>query len=304
MQKRSRATDSDSARAGSGLSWTRDGDDMKRAWRRLTAAALAAGLLWFAWFENCTIVTEQLEVTLPSMPAALSGLRIAVVADLHGVRLGRENARLLRALASARPDLIAVCGDLIDDAAQLAWATALLGECVKIAPVYYVTGNHEWACGAARSLMAALEREGVCVLGNDYRVLSAGGRTLVIAGAHDPNGPYDMERPEALVARIRAQCGDAPIVMLSHRNDALDGWASLGVELVLCGHGHGGVIRLPGVGGLLGTDRSLLPEYTAGLYRAGATQMAVSRGLGNVGGIPRLCNRPELLIVTLQAEKA
>lgn len=277
---------------------------MKRLRRRLVALALAAALGWFFWFENNAIVTQEQPVALAALPDAFAGFRIAVVADLHGKRFGRGGAALLDALEKAQPDLIAVCGDLVDDPAQVERMAALMGACCDIAPVYYVTGNHEWACGAARPLMAALEDAGVCVLQNDFRVLSCGGAQIVLAGVHDPNGPSDMERPEALVARIRAQCGDAPIVLLSHRNEAPEVWAQRGVELVLCGHGHGGVVRLPGVGALFGQGRTLLPDYAAGLYRAGETQMLVSRGLGNVDGTVRLFNRPDLPVVILTGEKA
>ena len=92
--------------------------------------------------------------------------------------------------------------------------------------------------------------------------------------------------------------------MLNHRNDALEHWAALGADLVISGHGHGGVIRLPGVGGLLGVDRSFFPAYSAGLYDKDGTCMAVSRGLGPAGGLPRLFNRPDVPIIVLRAGKA
>ena len=81
--------------------------------------------------------------------------------------------------------------------------------------------------------------------------------------------------------------------------------SELGVDAVLCGHAHGGLIRLPFAGGLIGTDRSLIPDYDAGLYTAGRTQMVVSRGLGRIGlgsvGLPvRLFNRPHLPVIVLE----
>lgn len=87
---------------------------------------------------------------------------------------------------------------------------------------------------------------------------------------------------------------DAYILMLSHRNDELDLWANMGVQTVLCGHGHGGIVRLPFAGAVFGTHLDLFPDYTAGLYRKGQTSMIVSRGLG---GQPEAAaahrNRPE-----------
>ncbi len=277
---------------------------MARRWRRIAAALLLPALLWLCWFENRCIVSEVYEVTLPALGAAFDGLRVALVTDTQGAAFGRDNARLIAAVQSARPDLIAVCGDMIEDASDIPACASLLGNLTALAPVYYVTGNHEWASGAARELMDTLEIAGVTVLGNDYRVLGRGGEKLVISGVHDPNGPYDMERPAQLVARIRESEPAAPILMLAHRNDGLEMWAALGVDLVLCGHGHGGVICLPGIGGLLGVDRSFFPKYSAGLYSRDGTRMAVSRGLGPAGGLPRLGNRPDVPIIILRAGKA
>ena len=277
---------------------------MARLRRRIAAALVLPALLWFFWFENSVIVSETYEAELSSLPEAFDGFRLALVTDTQGKLFGRDNGRLFDAVAAAEPDAIAVCGDMIEDAADVAACASLLGRLTAVAPVYYVTGNHEWASGAARTLMAALEQAGAAVLGNDYRVLRRGGEKIIIAGVHDPNGPYDMERPEQLIARIRDAEGNAPIVLLAHRNDGLSAWAALGVDLVLCGHGHGGVVRLPAVGGLLGADRSLFPKYSAGLYRQGAAQMVVSRGLGPAGGLPRLFNRPDVPVVVLRAGKA
>ena len=94
--------------------------------------------------------------------------------------------------------------------------------------------------------------------------------------------------------------GDVYTVLLAHRNEDLPRWAALGVDVVLCGHAHGGVIRLPFVGGLLGTDRQLFPEFTAGLFTENCTSMVVSRGLGNSGVPFRLFNRPHIPVVSLE----
>ena len=107
-----------------------------------------------------------------------------------------------------------------------------------------------------------------------------------------------------LVREIRQSRGrDAYILMLSHRNDELDLWANMGVQTVLCGHGHGGIVRLPFVGAVFGTHLDLFPDYTAGLYRKGQTSMIVSRGLGGSRKLPlRIGNRPEIVTVILKAE--
>ena len=143
----------------------------------------------------------------------------------------------------------------------------------------------------------------VC-LRNDFVYLERGGDVLVLGGVDDPNGPYDQKRPAQLVREIRQQYGkDAYILMLSHRNDELDLWANMGVQTVLCGHGHGGIVRLPFVGAVFGTHLDLFPDYTAGLYQKGQTSMIVSRGLGGSRKLPlRIGNRPEIVTVILKTD--
>ena len=141
-------------------------------------------------------------------------------------------------------------------------------------------------------------------LADEYRLLKKGQASIVLAGVDDPNGPYDQKRPAQLVREIRQSWGRAAyILMLSHRNDELDLWANMGVQTVLCGHGHGGIVRLPFVGAVFGTHLDLFPDYTAGLYRKGQTSMIVSRGLGGSRKLPlRIGNRPEIVTVILKAE--
>lgn len=182
----------------------------------------------------------------------------------------------------------------------------LLDGLTALAPTFYVTGNHEWVLSREKRevLFSMLDAAGVVRLQNEYRLLKKGQASIVLAGVDDPNGPYDQKRPAQLVREIRQQYGkDAYILMLSHRNDELDLWANMGVQTVLCGHGHGGIVRLPFVGAVFGTHLDLFPDYTAGLYRKGQTSMIVSRGLGGSRKLPlRIGNRPEIVTVILKAE--
>lgn len=270
--------------------------------RRIMAAVLAlCGVLALLYDSNRTVECTVLPVPVHQLPASFSGLRVAVVADLHGSAFGADSGILLRCVEQAQPDLIAICGDLFDQRTDRNMLEPLLKGLVAIAPVYYVTGNHEWTCTDLRQILARMQDWGVCVLANDYRVLERGGEKLVLAGVHDPNGPYDMKPPEQLLSQLRAEAGaDACVLLLAHRNDRLTQWAQLGVNLVFCGHGHGGVVRLPVVGGLVAPGGRIPARYEAGLYTLGATRMAVSRGLGNTPGTVRLFNRPEVLLAVLQ----
>lgn len=262
------------------------------------AALLAAGfLLW----GNCSLQTTETALVSPALPPAFDGLRIVELADLHGRVFGRGSRRLLAAVRRAEPDLICIDGDLFDEHTDLTMLPPLLRGLCAIAPVYYVTGNHEWRVPGLRGILAQMRACGVTVLQDDWRVLRRGEDALVLAGTDDPCGPAERKTPAELIADIRAEAGEAAfLLLLTHRNDQLPQWSALGVQAVLAGHCHGGVVRLPFVGGLFGTDRRLFPAWDAGLYRQGETALYVSRGLGYTNVHFRLFNRPEVAVIVLR----
>ncbi len=263
----------------------------------LTALLAAGFLLW----GNCSLQTTETALVSPALPPAFDGLRIVELADLHGRVFGRGSRRLLAAVRRAEPDLICIDGDLFDEHTDLAMLPPLLRGLCAIAPVYYVTGNHEWRVPGLRGILAQMRACGVTVLQDDWRVLRRGEDALIVAGTDDPCGPAERKTPAELIADIRAEAGEAAfLLLLTHRNDQLPQWSALGVQAVLAGHCHGGVVRLPFVGGLFGTDRRLFPAWDAGLYRQGETVLYVSRGLGYTNVHFRLFNRPEVAVIVLR----
>lgn len=263
----------------------------------LTALLAAGFLLW----GNCSLQTTETALVSPALPPAFDGLRIVELADLHGRVFGRGSRRLLAAVRRAEPDLICIDGDLFDEHTDLAMLPPLLRGLCAIAPVYYVTGNHEWRVPGLRGILAQMRACGVTVLQDDWRVLRRGEDALIVAGTDDPCGPAERKTPAELIADIRAEAGEAAfLLLLTRRNDQLPQWSALGVQAVLAGHCHGGVVRLPFVGGLFGTDRRLFPAWDAGLYRQGETALYVSRGLGYTNVHFRLFNRPEVAVIVLR----
>lgn len=276
---------------------------MKKIRRLLALLALFALAAGFVYWQNFTLQVEPVKLFFESLPPQFDGLRVAELSDLHGRSFGKNNVRLLRTLQKARPDMICICGDLFDEKTDLTMLEPLLTGLTDIAPVYYVTGNHEWQVKNLREILQKMRAWGVTVLENEGRVLCRGGAEMVVAGVHDPCGPYDMKTPAALVRELRSVQGNDFILMLSHRNDELAMWSQLGVQLVLSGHCHGGVVRLPFVGGVFGTRRELFPEYDAGVYRQDGTTLFVSRGLGYTNVHFRLFNRPHVPIMILRSGK-
>lgn len=264
------------------------------------AAALLCALALLTADSNLRLVTTEYALTFSALPAEFDGFRVLQLSDVHGAVFGRDNARLLRAAAAAEPDLIALTGDLADEGTDLADVDTLLAGLTAIAPVYYVSGNHEWSAGMLDALALLFQRHGICRLRNESLPLERGDVRILLAGVEDPNGPRDMEKPDALLARLREEYPQDFVLLLAHRNDWPEKYPELPAELILCGHAHGGVVRLPGIGGILGTGRTLFPDYTAGLYPCGQYRMLVSRGLGNGTPIPRFLNNPELVSVTLR----
>lgn len=266
----------------------------------IVVIAILAALLLLSKFG---LSVTRLTLEFSNLPRGFDGFKVVQLSDLHGSEFGKDNARLIEAVAAEEPDIIALTGDFLDEGGagrELPGVEALARELVKIAPVYFVSGNHDWASGAAQELFDALEAAGVTCLRNDFLTLERGGDSLVLAGVEDPNGPADMEGPETFVSRLRAAAPAAFVLLLAHRAYWAERHPGLDVDLILCGHTHGGIVRLPFIGGVAGTNFSLFPEYDAGLFDAGRYKLFISRGLGNSVPLPRFLNTPEIASVTLK----
>ena len=274
-------------------------------WLVLLPALVLAGAFWFRW-QCWGMTVTHTEVKLSGLPGEFDGYKIVHLSDLHGHEYGEGNSELLARVREQKPDLIVITGDLIDQESQLQMIPALAKGLSAIAPAYYVTGNHEWSLGTAKvkELKNLLAQCGVTALSNQYEILERDGARLVLAGVDDPNGYADQKTPGELYAQIENKAPGLFTVLLAHRNDRFGQYAAAGYDFVLSGHGHGGIVRLPFVGGLVGTGRELFPEWTSGLYTVGDSTLFVSRGLGN-NTVPfqgfRIFNRPELAIITLRA---
>lgn len=255
-------------------------------------------LLMIAAINNSAhkLETTRYSVESAKLPTAFDGFKIVQLSDLHGADFGDKLYEEVRALS---PDIIALTGDFITDAEDLAAVDKLVSKLVTIADVYYISGNHDYGSGEIEALTEILERYGVNFLRNEYGLIERDGAHIVIAGVEDPNSWAEMKMPDELAREISEEYPDTYTLLLAHRNYWAEEYPSLPVDLILCGHTHGGIIRLPGVGGILSTDRTLFPDYEAGEYFCGQYEMVVSRGLGNSILIPRLFNIPEIVSVTL-----
>lgn len=267
----------------------------------IAAVLVLALLIWLLW-ANSSPAATQVTVASGALPEAFEGFKIAHVSDLHNAVFGRKNEKLLSLIRAAKPDIIAITGDLIDSRhTDIDSALAFVEAAAEIAPVYYVTGNHESRLDFDE-IEPRLIAAGARVLRNEAEDIGRGGERIRLAGIDDPSFIRTGGTAEERAAAELEQLGDGGgtfTVLLAHRPELVEVYAEYGAGLVLSGHAHGGQVRLPLLGGLYAPGQGLLPEYDSGLYSLGETQMVVSRGLGNSVAPLRVNNRPELVIVTL-----
>ncbi len=263
-------------------------------------------IVWTAW-GNTALERNTYTIRSPELPDVFDGYRIAQVSDLHNAEFGDRNQRLLEMLREAEPDMIAITGDLIDSRkTNIAVALAFAEEAVKIAPCYYVSGNHEARVAEYQDLKTSLEAAGVTVLDDAQVKIEVSGESITVIGVNDPCFHADYLTSDAAVMDRKLSelsSGDAGFaILLSHRPELFDTYVAHDMDLVLTGHAHGGQFRLPLIGGLIAPNQGLFPKYDDGLYSEGNTNMIVSRGLGN-SIIPfRFSNRPEVVLIELKGQ--
>lgn len=275
---------------------------------KLLLAVLAALLVGWTLWGNTALMVHPITISSSRLPPSFSGFRIAQVSDLHNAEFGKSNSRLLDLLSQCEPDIIVITGDLVDSRrTDLPVALAFVREAVQIAPVYYVTGNHEARLPQYAALRTGLEEAGAVVLEDETAELSRGGETVTLIGLSDPAFSLPRGTAEEVSQRMEEALDSltaaAPgyTVLLSHRPELFDCYAAWGVDLVFSGHAHGGQFRLPLAGGLIAPNQGLFPKYDAGVFSQNSTHMVVSRGLGNSIIPLRFCNRPEIILAELQS---
>ena len=273
----------------------------------VAAAVLVALVIWIAW-GNTALELNTYTISSAKLPQSFDGYRIAHVSDLHNAEMGKDNEKLLTILRNADPDMIAITGDLIDSrSTNVEIALNFIREAVKIAPCYYVTGNHEARVNEYDELKSGMESAGVIVLEDAQTEISLDGDTITLIGVNDPSYQTDYLFGDSetvmntKLEELRTENGEFT-VLLSHRPELFDAYTDHGMDLVLSGHAHGGQFRLPFIGGVVAPNQGLFPEYDAGIYTEGNTNMLVSRGVGNSILPFRINNRPEVILIELQAE--
>ena len=267
-------------------------------------ALIAAAAAFLIKDSRDDLEISRYEVKSQKLPESFDGFKIVQLSDLHGAEFGEDGMELVEKVKELEPDIIALTGDFVTDEGDLAAVKKLAGRLVKLCPVYFVSGNHEFGSGLAVKVRNILERAGVKYLSNEYLTINRGDDEILLGGVEDPLAYADMLSPDELAQKMNDAAPDAFKILLGHRNYWMTEYPELPVDLIFCGHAHGGLIRIPGVGGLIGTDRRLFPDFDAGQFNNGRYTLIVSRGLGNSVPIPRVFNRPEIVCVELSSAYA
>lgn len=267
-------------------------------------ALIAAAAAFLIKDSREDLEISRYEVNSKKLPESFDGFKIVQLSDLHGAEFGEDGMGLVEKVKELEPDIIALTGDFVTDEGDLAAVKKLAGRLTELCPVYFVSGNHEFGSGLAIKVRNILERAGVKYLSNEYLTISRGEDGILLGGVEDPLAYADMLSPDELAQKMNDAAPDAFKILLGHRNYWMTEYPELPVDLIFCGHAHGGLIRIPGVGGLIGTDRRLFPDFDAGEYNNGRYTLIVSRGLGNSVPIPRVFNRPEIVCVELSSAYA
>ena len=277
----------------------------KKNWLCVTAICLVVISAWIVLGNTKLEITEYY-VTSSKIPDSFDRFEIAQISDMHNAEFCDENKDLLMLLSQIKPDMIVLTGDLIDSRhTDMDIALDFAGKAVQIAPVYYVTGNHEARVPEYEELKTGLTDLGVTVLENQKVQIIKDGESITLMGILDPSFSTDYlfgdteSVSKQAISELQNE-SDGFTVLLSHRPELFDLYVNTGVDLVFSGHPHGGQFRLPFVGGLVAPNQGFFPKYDAGQFIKENTTMIVSRGVGNSIIPVRFNNRPEIIVAELR----
>ena len=257
---------------------------------------------------NKSLKSTTYHITSEKLPESFDGFRILQISDLHNCSFSKNNNRLISLVKEASPNLIAITGDMIDSRkTNTTVAISLAKELVKIAPCYYVTGNHEARLKEkADKFKEELSEAGVTILDNKTTKITNGNEAILLLGVEDPFhhwAPENYSREGIMrdsLNKITSEKSDKFRILLSHRPELFKIYTEFNIDLALTGHAHGGQIRLPLIGGLFAPCQGFFPKYDSDHHQKSGSHLVVSRGLGNSSFPLRLLNPPEVVIAELK----
>lgn len=266
--------------------------------------------------SNNVLQITAYDLEYSDLPSAFDGFRIIHLSDLHSKNFGKDNRKLIKMIEKESPDIVVMTGDMVntgDDNFDVFCSMA--GQVSHQFETYYIVGNHEQSLGMDKlnALYAALNDFGIHVLDNANKTIRKGEDRVEIYGLwfnlryySDRTNEYIKGHPDEYhfgIEQMDQVIGSKGIadfaILLTHNPAYFDTYAQWGADLTLSGHIHGGVLRLPFLGGVFSPERTLFPKYDSGEFEIEDSRMIVSRGLGNGNKSIRFLNRPEIVLITL-----
>jgi uncharacterized protein len=279
---------------------------------------LALGIAVYLFTQANWLQVTTHQVYQQKTVEGLEGFRILQLSDLHSKNFGKENSRLIGRIHSSDPDIIVMSGDMINATDDDGTVVVNLIENLKGRyPIFYSLGNHEQLAkqyaketGSDKyeKYMQNLKENNVVVLDNAKAEIPFGLAQINLYGFTLPLEYYTGDKVENFLFETKLEEGllveilDEPDpetlnILLAHAPKYFKNYTAWGADLILSGHAHGGLIRVPGIGGLLAPQQGFLPEYDGGKYTQNGKTMIVNRGKGNHILNLRVNNRPEITVV-------
>ena len=269
---------------------------------KIVIIVIIISVLWLFW-ANKALEVNTYTISSNRLPKAFDGFTIAHISDFHNTNIGDK---VLDKLDDTNVDIIVITGDIIDSRnTQPEIALEFVEELMKIAPCYYVSGNHEGRIDIYPAFKEDMKTLGVYVLEDECIEIKKENDVISLIGVDDPSFQTDYlfgDDVTVMSTKLDQLKNEQYTILLSHRPELFDVYVEYDMDVVFSGHAHGGQFRLPFIGGLVAPNQGLFPKYDAGLFVEDKTHMIVSKGIGNSIIPMRFNNRPEVIVITLKSE--
>ena len=250
------------------------------------------------------------------IPEEFNGFKIVQLSDFHSEGYRDTTERLIDKVKNINPDIIVMTGDMVSwDMEDIEEVKILIKSLSKVYPIYYIDGNHEHLAEILRpgkyvAFIEFMKELGVTTIKNDYIEIYKGDKSINLYGINLPldgaTGLYvnKFQLEKNYVEKTLPEANEEKFnILLAHTPTFIKQYSQWGADLVLCGHMHGGIVRIPFTNiGLLSPERTIFPKYAAGKFKVNGSIMIVNRGIGGSSFDLRLFNNPEITVITLKSK--
>lgn len=266
------------------------------------------------YVDNNCIEVLNYKISSPKIPKEFNGFKILQLSDLHSKKFGKENLKLIEKVEVVDPDIIVITGDMVNDDFDYLSFKCIVNSLIKRYKIYYIIGNHEQNVIAKSpdkfiNMIEEVKKAGVIVINNEKININVGGQSINLYGMYmdlkyyrdfrnksSRSIKFSVENMETLIGKCNRSEYN---LLLSHNPVYFDTYSKWGADLILTGHVHGGMIKLPLLGGVFSPEYRFFPKYYEGIYKNHCSFMNVNRGLGRGSFAIRIFNKPEISLIKL-----